>query len=91
MKTEFIRYGLEKWRTIVGFLQLIGAIGLIIGLIYSPKLSIIAAAGLSILMILGFGVRLKIKDNVVQSTPSLFFAIINIIIVIMLLKSIAII
>lgn len=77
LKTEFIRYGLRKQRVIVGTLQLIGAGGLLLGYFYYPKLTIIAALGLCILMILGFGVRLKIKDSFIQSVPSLLYAIIN--------------
>lgn len=64
-----------------------GAAGLILGYFYLPVLSIIAAAGLSLLMILGFIVRLKIKDNVVQSAPSIFYAVINAYITIMLLQN----
>ena len=88
MKTEFVRYGLGKWRPVIGVLQLLGALGLILGYFYLPVLSIIAAGGLTILMILGFSVRMKINDNAMQSAPSLFLAIINTYIVIMLLKSI---
>ncbi|WP_239540703.1 DoxX family protein [Spongiivirga citrea] len=77
MKTEFVRYGLDKWRMLIGALQLLGALSLILGYFYFPILTIIAATGLSILMILGFGVRLKIKDTAMQSVPSLFYALIN--------------
>ncbi len=86
MKTEFIRYGLGEWRLLVGVLQLVGAAGLLLGYFYLPVLSVIAAGGLSLLMILGFGVRLKLKDTVLQSAPSFFFAVINAYIAIMLLK-----
>ena len=86
MKTEFVRYGLGKWRSLVGVLQLVGAGGLVLGYFYLPMLSVIAAGGLSLLMILGFGVRLKIKDTLWQSAPSFFFAVINAYITIMLLK-----
>lgn len=88
MKTEFVRYGLGEWQSLVGALQLAGAAGLVLGYFYLPVLSVIAAGGLSILMILGFGVRLKIKDTVLQSAPSFFFAVINAYIAIMLLKGI---
>ena len=87
MSREFQRYGLGKWRPVIGILQLMGAAGLILGYFYIPVLSIIAAAGLSLLMILGFIVRLKIKDNVVQSAPSIFYAVINAYIAIMLLQN----
>ncbi len=75
----------------VGVLQLMGSVGLLIGYHYFPALSIVAAAGLSVLMVLGFGVRLYIKDSLVQSVPSLFFALLNGLIVLLLLKNDAII
>jgi len=78
MKTEFIRYQLPKYRNSVGALQLFGAFGLILGYYYSPLLSIVAAIGLALLMLLGLGVRLKIKDSFLQSTPAFFYALINI-------------
>jgi hypothetical protein len=61
-----------------GFLQLLGAIGLLIGLYFSPTLLLLASTGLSILMIAGFIVRLKINDNFIQSSPSFLFAVLNI-------------
>ncbi|WP_281540249.1 DoxX family protein [Maribacter aestuarii] len=77
MKLEFERYGLASYRKTVGALQLIGGLGLLIGMYYSPFLQIFAAAGLSILMLLGFLVRLKIKDTFLQAAPSLFYALLN--------------
>lgn len=77
---EFKRYKLPKYRILTGSLQLVGAIGLIVGLYYSSLILIAASLGLSILMIAGFAVRLKIKDNFLQSSPSFMYAVINIII-----------
>jgi hypothetical protein len=78
--SEFIRYNLTKYRKLTGFLQLIGAMGLLIGLYFYPVVLLLAAMGLSILMIAGFIVRLKIKDNFIKSSPAFTFAVINIII-----------
>lgn len=77
MKSEFNRYGLKRQRTLVGALQLIGATGLLLGYYYSSILALISSLGLCILMVLGFGVRLKIKDSLLQSLPSLVYAAIN--------------
>ncbi len=77
MKKEFFRYGLASYRKIVGILQVLGGLGLLMGLFYSTILQMAAAAGLAVLMLLGFMVRLKIKDNVLQAAPSLIYAIIN--------------
>ena len=78
MKLEFIRFGLtDQQRILTGILQLLGGIGLLIGLYFSDILAFIASAGLSLLMLLGFGVRLKIKDGLIASSPSLLFALLN--------------
>ena len=77
MKSEFTRYGLSKSRVLVGVLQLLGAFGLFLGFFYSPVVQALAALGLCILMILGFIVRLKIKDSFIQSAPSLLYAVLN--------------
>ncbi len=77
MKNEFIRFGLENKRILTGILQILGSLGLLFGYFYSPILVIISAAGLALLMILGFGVRIKIKDPIVASSPALFYAILN--------------
>ncbi|WP_179385807.1 DoxX family protein [Allomuricauda sp. ARW1Y1] len=77
MKTEFERYGLPSFRKIVGALQLMGGTGLLIGMMYSTTLQFYAAFGLSILMFLGFLVRLKIKDTFFLVAPSLFYALLN--------------
>ena len=77
MKAEFIRYGLEESRVLVGGLQLLGAFGLLLGYYYTPLLQALAAAGLSVLMILGFLVRLRLRDSVLKSAPSLFYALLN--------------
>ncbi|WP_178988519.1 DoxX family protein [Winogradskyella schleiferi] len=77
IKLEFERYGLPTFRKLTGWLQLAGAVGLLIGLYWSPILYVLAAIGLFVLMLLGFIVRLKIKDNVIKSSPSLVFAILN--------------
>lgn len=77
MKIEFIRYGLGSYRKPVGILQLIGALGLLYGYYQMPLVTLIAAIGLAMLMVLGFLVRIKIKDSPLQSFPALFYAVLN--------------
>jgi hypothetical protein len=74
--TEFKRYGLASYRRLTGVLQLLGALGLIVGFLV-PVLSVISTFGLSLLMFLGFCVRLKIKDSFVKSSPSFFYMALN--------------
>ncbi|NNE02641.1 MAG: DoxX family protein [Eudoraea sp.] len=75
MKLEFERYGLGKKRLLIGYLQLAGSLGLLIGYFAYPLLTMIASAGLSLLMFMGVGVRLKIKDPKVALLPALTYAL----------------
>jgi hypothetical protein len=77
MKFEFDRYGLPHKRKIVGVLQLLGSLGLLAGLLFTPVLILIASAGLCILMMLGVAVRLKIKDPWLAILPALCYALLS--------------
>lgn len=81
MKVEFERYGLEKYRRLTGYLQLFGGLGLLIGLKF-PVLLIASSACLSVLMLMGFGVRLKIRDGIYKSAPSFMFMLLNLLILV---------
>lgn len=76
MKSEFKRFGLEKFGTLTAALEICGSFGLIVGLWLSPIL-IMSSAGLAVLMLLGLIVRYKIKDSFWVSLPALFFMILN--------------
>lgn len=76
LKKEFIRYGLPHFRTLTGVLQLLGAAGILIGY-WELSLQIFSTLGLSILMFLGVGVRIKIKDSLIQTLPALFYFLLN--------------
>ncbi|XLS28621.1 DoxX family protein [Flavobacteriaceae bacterium M23B6Z8] len=77
MKNEFIRFKIPQWRTTTGILQLIGAIGLLVGYYTSLLLAGLSATGLFLLMVLGFTVRIKIKDTFLASSPAFLYAILN--------------
>tara|TARA_R110002051_G_scaffold279303_1_gene340752 strand:- start:6393 stop:6776 length:384 start_codon:yes stop_codon:yes gene_type:complete len=85
MVLEFKRYDLDKFRVLVGILQLLGSVGLFIGL-FSENWAILASLGLAILMAFGFMVRIKIKDSFLLSFPSLFYTILNMILFIILIR-----
>lgn len=77
MKQEFLRFKLsETQRKITGVLQIVAGLALFFSFI-SPLVGIIATAGLTIQMLLGFMVRLKIKDSIILSIPSFIFMIFN--------------
>ncbi len=76
MKSEFKRFGLEKLGALTAILELLGALGLIIGLKLHPLL-LVSAGGLSILMFFGVAVRIKVKDNLWASTPAIIYMLLN--------------
>lgn len=77
MKSEFIRYGYDRQREMTGCLQLLGATGLLIGFWLPVWVSFSAALGLCLMMVFGFGVRLKIRDGFWASSPAFIYAILN--------------
>ncbi len=76
MMREFKRYHLGAWRQVVGTLQLLASVGLLVGL-SEPWMGRAAAAGLAIMMLAGVGVRVKIKDSLLQTIPALFYLALN--------------
>ena len=76
MKSEFKRFGLEKQGMLVAILEVLGAIGLLVGLSVNP-IMLLSAGGLALLMLLGVAVRLKIGDSVWVSFPAFSFMILN--------------
>jgi uncharacterized membrane protein (UPF0136 family) len=76
MKSEFKRFGLEKAGKLTAVLEILGALGLLVGLKFHPIL-LISAGGLAILMFLGVIVRIKVKDNLWVSLPAFLFMVMN--------------
>ena len=77
MVLEFERYRLARYRKITGYLQILGAVGLLIGFTGTPIIGLLASLGLGIQMLLGFGVRLLIRDSLLQCMPSFSFMLIS--------------
>lgn len=73
---EFMRYGMPGQRLLVGTLQLCAVAGLLAGLRY-PWMGHAAAAGLTLMMMVALGVRLKIKDTLLQSAPAVLYLLLN--------------
>lgn len=76
LKDEFKRYGLAKFGPLTAVLEILGALGLLVGL-QVPLILSVASGGLAVLMLLGFGVRMKIKDGFWLSLPSFLFMLLN--------------
>lgn len=76
MVNEFIRYKMIKFRILTGYLELLGGLSLITG-VYVRELGISASLGLSILMLMGSIVRIKIKDPFLETVPALVLMALN--------------
>ena len=76
MKKEFERFQLEKFTILVGCLEILGGLGLLIGIFFNPLL-LFSSMGLSILMLLGVLTRIRLKDNFILIIPAFFFLILN--------------
>ena len=87
MKSEFTRYGLTGYRQLTGWLQLLGSAGLAMGFLF-PPLTSLSSLGLSILMLLGVAVRVRIHDPILAIIPAFIFMCLNLVIFLMSLEMI---
>ena len=76
MVADFQRFGLERLRVLTGVLELLGGSGLLVGWKWPPALTL-SSAGLCLLMLIAFGVRIKMRDGLGQSLPSLTLMLAN--------------
>ena len=76
MVLEFHRWGVSGLRHITGGLEVLGALGLVVGQ-WVPWVGLLSAAGLSLLMICGLMVRLRIRDSFLQTLPAVVYLIVS--------------
>jgi hypothetical protein len=79
MVAEFARYrvpGLRKW---TGFLQMMAGAGLLAGYVYRPFL-LSAAGGLAVMMLVGVGIRIRIRDPWYAALPAFLLMLLNVLI-----------
>ena len=76
MKNEFKRFNLKKLGFLVIMLEILGALGLLVGIWYKPLL-LVSSAGLALLMFLGVIVRFNVKDSLWITIPALFYMSLN--------------
>ena len=76
MDAEFKRYGLARFRRLVGALECVGALGLLAGH-FSPPILLLAAAGLTLLMVLAVVTRVRIGDSFAQAMPAIVLLVLN--------------
>ena len=75
-KAEFVRYGFDHLRELIGGVQILFGICLLIGM-YSYKLRLFSSLALALLMGGALGTRIYIGDGPLETAPSLFYLIIN--------------
>ena len=71
-----MRFGFSPQRKLIGLLQILGSLGLIGGY-WFPPLGIAAASGLSLMMLVGVLVRIKIRDSLLKTIPAIFYSLVN--------------
>ena len=81
MILEYKRWGYAEQRFLIGALQILGGLGLLLGL-YFDLLIPLSSASLMLLMLAAIGVRINVKEQPIKMLPALFFAIINFLILI---------
>ena len=72
--------GFEKSRSIIGFFQLVGGLGLILGFKYQSIL-LSSSIGIALMMFFAIIVRLKIKDSLIEILPALTYLLLASIII----------
>ena len=77
--SEFDRWGYGKFRILIASFQLLAGIGFIIGIYFSFLISIVSFL-LSVMMLVAIFVRIKVKDDVIEIFPAIFYASLNLII-----------
>lgn len=76
MREEFERLGVPQLRRFTGVLQVLAGIGLLVGLLWRPALTI-SSCGLVVMMTAALVVRVRINDGIVQSLPALALLLVN--------------
>lgn len=76
MRREFSRFGLDRLRIVTGSLEVLGALGLLVGLWWPPALRL-AAGGLALLMLAAVVVRVRQGDSPWRMLPAALLAGVN--------------
>lgn len=76
MRSEFERFGLPHLRRVTGALEVLGGLGLIVGLL-SPAILVVSSGGLAFLMLLGVITRIRVRDRLLDSVPAAALMVLN--------------
>ena len=87
MIEDFDRFNLQRFRRLTGFLEVMGALGLLASY-FVPALVFPAAAGLSLLMLLGFITRLRVRDPLIDAIPAGVLMLLNLFLLVSALQGV---
>jgi hypothetical protein len=76
MKNEFRRFGLGNVGLFVVILEMLGALGLLVGLKINSIL-LLSAGGLALLMCVGIAFRIRFRDTLWLTLPALTLMLLN--------------
>lgn len=79
MKSEFSRWGFSNHRKTVGSLQILGGIGLLLGIKFNVLL-IVTSICFIMMMSVAIFIRIKIKDNITDILPAITYLFLSIMI-----------
>ena len=77
MMAEFRRFGLSRFRRLTGSLEVMGALGLLAGFLV-PIFTLLASAGLALLMLLGVFTRVRVGDSALETLPAVILLGMNV-------------
>jgi hypothetical protein len=80
MAADFERFGLSRIRRLTGALEVLGALGLIVGGLV-PVLIVPTASALAALMFFGIAARVRARDPFSPALPALALLVINLFVV----------
>ena len=86
LRGDFIRYGIPGTRNIVGVLEILGGAAVLLGLMFAP-LGAFGAAGLTVMMLLGVAVRVRVHDALWLMFPAASLGILNAVLVVLFVRS----
>ena len=79
MVLEYERWGFKNQRIILGCCQLLGGLGLLVGLKFAPLLTITSFL-LLCMMITAVFVRIRIKERIIRILPALLYLVLTFVI-----------
>lgn len=86
LRHEFERYGMPRFRIVVGTLEMLGGSAVLLGLAVAP-LGALGASGLALLMVLGLRVRVRLHDPLRLMVPAATLALVNAALVVLFLSA----